>query len=631
MPYDGSGNFVRVHNWTVDAANGLDINATEMDAEDTGFATGLTNAVTRDGQGKMQVSFFPNVTTTLDLGSASLQWRNGFLSGTFNVGILNATTIIGNIISTGIAYPQTPAESAAGVIPTSSNYAPEPIMDSRRQGGVNDPSIQAAINASTGTNETIGIVATTPLYDAGVSWKGRPHQTTGLPFRINNITWSGAQLTAQGAVFDKYLYVCEYVNNRIGVLSIEDPRNPRYLRSFSTGAASTPRHIEVQGRYLFVANFGINTITVYDLSNPSSASLVGTITTGTGPKQFVIVGNDIFCCCYNANTIEQYRFYLPTNGVTGFSATTLAVTNVPNGPICCSYNGAGILAVVGIDTAGVALLGTETLNLITNTSVGGQHPACSWASKSQLLVTDQTSGLLVSMDCESLTAVQTSAIATTSATPSSIEIVGSRCYVSNLTLAGVAGSIDCFDLTDVRNPVAYKNVPCLGNGTGFTAFYSDDRSAFIYATCHFSPYGMDIIEVPVAAFPNRPNKNFKEVVAARNGRFSTLNAQQQISSVVTIPYTATMIPDASQGNVFVITVSNTTACAISNPINCAKYQKLVFMIRNTSGGVIVLSWAGNFKLSTYTQPANGFSGSKEFLYDGTNWVQCGGTYADVPN
>lgn len=50
MPFNGSGTFVRVHDWSADRDAGLKINADRMDAEDDGFATGLSNCLTKDGQ-----------------------------------------------------------------------------------------------------------------------------------------------------------------------------------------------------------------------------------------------------------------------------------------------------------------------------------------------------------------------------------------------------------------------------------------------------------------------------------------------------------------------------------------------------------------------------------------------------
>jgi hypothetical protein len=50
MPFNGSGTFTRLYSWVQDAANSIDILSTRMDNEDNGFATALSDCVTRDGQ-----------------------------------------------------------------------------------------------------------------------------------------------------------------------------------------------------------------------------------------------------------------------------------------------------------------------------------------------------------------------------------------------------------------------------------------------------------------------------------------------------------------------------------------------------------------------------------------------------
>jgi hypothetical protein len=50
MAFNGSGTFNRLYSWVQDAANGINIDATRSDNELNGFATGLSNCVTRDGQ-----------------------------------------------------------------------------------------------------------------------------------------------------------------------------------------------------------------------------------------------------------------------------------------------------------------------------------------------------------------------------------------------------------------------------------------------------------------------------------------------------------------------------------------------------------------------------------------------------
>lgn len=155
MPYDGNGNYVRVHNWSADAANSLDINATEMDAEDNGFAAALSNAVTRDGQGKMGVDFLPNANNTLNLGSSTLRWAS------FN----------GVTIPTGstpwTVYPTNAAEILAGVTIASNSF---PYQTAIRYAtnispGVTpmDVGIQAAIDSASSGSTAVQIADTNGL------------------------------------------------------------------------------------------------------------------------------------------------------------------------------------------------------------------------------------------------------------------------------------------------------------------------------------------------------------------------------------------------------------------------------------------------------------------------------------
>lgn len=50
MPFNGSGIFQRVRNWVADATAGIKIRADYHDAEDDGFAAGITNCIAKDGQ-----------------------------------------------------------------------------------------------------------------------------------------------------------------------------------------------------------------------------------------------------------------------------------------------------------------------------------------------------------------------------------------------------------------------------------------------------------------------------------------------------------------------------------------------------------------------------------------------------
>lgn len=49
MPFNGSGVYQRVFNWVTDKNNSVNITASRMDIEDTGFATGLSTCILKDG------------------------------------------------------------------------------------------------------------------------------------------------------------------------------------------------------------------------------------------------------------------------------------------------------------------------------------------------------------------------------------------------------------------------------------------------------------------------------------------------------------------------------------------------------------------------------------------------------
>jgi hypothetical protein len=51
MPFNGLGTYTLPYDWTQDAANGINISSTRMEAQDTDMAGAFNNCLTRDGQG----------------------------------------------------------------------------------------------------------------------------------------------------------------------------------------------------------------------------------------------------------------------------------------------------------------------------------------------------------------------------------------------------------------------------------------------------------------------------------------------------------------------------------------------------------------------------------------------------
>lgn len=69
MPFDGSGNFNRVMDWTNDAAANIKIRADRHDQNDDDIASGLSNTITKDGQSQPTANIPMNGKKLINLGA----------------------------------------------------------------------------------------------------------------------------------------------------------------------------------------------------------------------------------------------------------------------------------------------------------------------------------------------------------------------------------------------------------------------------------------------------------------------------------------------------------------------------------------------------------------------------------
>jgi len=156
--FDGNGNYVRYYNWTQDAANGVPITASRFDTEHNGFATALSNCITRDGQGKPIADIDWNTHKIKNLADPTLPQDAvtlAFLNGTSGLLQIQGSQVVGTgtLTNTVIKYPQTAAELAASVTPVNLYYPPGHLLryGTNTTPGTTDmrTALQNALNSNT--------------------------------------------------------------------------------------------------------------------------------------------------------------------------------------------------------------------------------------------------------------------------------------------------------------------------------------------------------------------------------------------------------------------------------------------------------------------------------------------------
>jgi hypothetical protein len=119
------------------------------------------------------------------------------------------------------------------------------------------------------------------------------------PRRVGTVGSSNPyELHMQG----NYLYAA--ISTGLQVIDVTDPTRPFQAGSLATG--TTPQGVYVQGRYAYVSNYGSHTVSIVDVTNPTSPILTSTWSTGssTGPQNVAVEGRFMYVTNYDNHTFQ---------------------------------------------------------------------------------------------------------------------------------------------------------------------------------------------------------------------------------------------------------------------------------------------------------------------------------------
>jgi hypothetical protein len=131
-------------------------------------------------------------------------------------------------------------------------------------------------------------------------------------------------------VVGKYAYVAgqSTEQSEILVFDISNPASPYLLSSLS--AAHSPQGLDVEGNYWYETIYDANLLNIYDIYNPSSLSLAGTVSlTGTcKPQDVTVEGSTAYVACYENSSVGVVDVSSPTSpSVDGY--ISLPATSYP--------------------------------------------------------------------------------------------------------------------------------------------------------------------------------------------------------------------------------------------------------------------------------------------------------------
>lgn len=631
--FDGNGNYIRSYLWVNDAANGIDITASRVDTEMNGEAAALSICVTRDGQGKMGADFMPNGAGTLNIGSAPIPWLAAYFT-TVNATTATLTTVNATTLNGALQIVRSAAEIAAGVTPVNYSYAPG---DVRRYGadptGVAD-SATALLNASKCNGAvyipdgTFKVASQVTITNANVYFYGNGRSSI---LQASAASFNLFEVRANDVMFDKLAFygaAVDATTTQFGIFTQQSfaPLRLWVYRCYFGGSGASLR---------------LNNAVKYDAGCHEGRvigcyidQMMGTVS-GNGYGVLAGAVNDLTCVAnkvLGSSGRGRHAFYLSTGAqyciIADNQTDSLNLEHITlNASISQAANAYNVIAnnvmrggVTGATTGHFSLFGLATGNKIMG------NISISSGSKGFFLNAANPGGDCACLDNELINnrviAAQDIGIDISGTTRTFLQ--GNSVRESSQSSAGVLPNIRLVSTANFGGAgTAVVDCVLLANNCSGTTFA---RSSLQLNTTTPVPTGTYLSG-------NRfPVCNLTDVEL---NSIPVVGVTQQVGAIakrIAATYSASITLEASFGNEFDITATNGTAFTINAPSNPVDGQAITLTIANASGGVLgAITWNGVFKMSAWTNPANGQNRSITFKYNASNWQQINQTGVDIPN
>jgi hypothetical protein len=286
---------------------------------------------------------------------------------------------------------------------------------------------------------------------------------------------TGASSTPNSVyVQGRYAYVANRGINTLGIYDISSPASPVAIGSVSTGASSTPYSVYVQGRYAYVANSGNSTLGIYNISNPSSPTAVGSISTGasSNPQSVYVSGSYAYVANTNTDTLGIYDISNPASPRAAGSVSTGA----SSGPIKVYVQGRyAYVANYANSTMGIFdVSNPASPTSVSSVNAGGPNATAVAVQGRYAYVADYSYQYLKVMDISNPASPVTVGSVACGGIPSEVTVNGNYAYVTTQ-------SPDALKVIDISNPASPTSVGSVSTGASSlpVSLYVQGRYAYV--------------------------------------------------------------------------------------------------------------------------------------------------------
>jgi hypothetical protein len=272
----------------------------------------VTGASTFYGTSNHAADILPTTDAARSLGTNALRFLNLFSQNVFatssvftNSTTTNASTTNGTITNlfftsaTGTNASLSGYLNASGTLAVTgqSNFTGNVLV------GTTTNTFDSGKLTVQGTTTLVG----TPVSPTALRVIGNFDNTATSTFVPKLMSALGGFSTPASIVYGKYAYILNAGSSTLSIVDISNPVSPTIISTVATGGTNTTGGgVAVSGRYAYIANYDSSTLSVMDISKPSTPILVSTTTigAGSGPNSITVAGQYAYTTHAVTNTMR---------------------------------------------------------------------------------------------------------------------------------------------------------------------------------------------------------------------------------------------------------------------------------------------------------------------------------------